>query len=243
MDFRKLIRFKNKSQIKSIFIYNHLGLGDHIILNALIRNIVVINSDVCYSLFVKFRNFESVKFMFSDLPNLTFCVVNNDLEVLEILRDVPRNRIHKIGFDGVTNDFDICFYKQFNFGFENRFNSSILNRNTFVENNLYEKLNLEAGNYIFIHDDISRGLIIDETKFSNYNKIIIIRPFLTSTIFDWCKVLENALEIHCICSSFKALVDSLQLTNPKLFYHHTLSNSNVPRNSTFTTSNLPWKII
>ena len=40
----------------------------------------------------------------------------------------------------------------------------------------------------------------------------------SDTIFDYKKLIENATEIHCIDSSFKHLVESLN-TNATLFYH------------------------
>lgn len=234
--------FKKLLRPKQVFLYNHLGLGDHIILNALIRELVSAKSDVIFTLFVKSRNYESVKFMFSDLKNFTFCVVSSDDEVLCILNSVSNSNIIKIGFNDVTNDFDKFFYKQFNLPFSKRFNKDILNRDFISEDTLFKQLNLEGKEYIFVHDDITRDLIIDDKSISNKD-MQIIRPHITNTIFDWCKVLENAVEIHCMCSSFKALVDSMQLTSPKLFYHHSLSNLNGPRNETFTSSNLKWTII
>ena len=52
---------------KKYFIYHHLGLGDHIILNGLIRNIVDTKS--IYFIFCKKQNIDSIEFMFNDLPS------------------------------------------------------------------------------------------------------------------------------------------------------------------------------
>lgn len=227
---------------RHLYIYNHLGLGDHIIVNSLIREIVKGQSSRTFTLFVKFRNFESVKFMFSDLDNFTYCVVNNDDEVLKILSGIHKSKVIKIGFDNVTNDFDKCFYRNFNVPFSKRFNSNLIRRDFNSEKALFDLLNLQGKEYVFVHDDSTRDLVIDDSLIKGSN-FLIIRPFITNTIFDWCKVLENAAEIHCICSSFKALVDSMQLTKPKLFYHHNLNSLKGPRNDTFTSSNLEWTII
>ena len=53
---------------KKYYIYHHLGLGDHIIVNGLIRKII--KDDGLYFLFCKKHNVDSVEFMFKDLTNL-----------------------------------------------------------------------------------------------------------------------------------------------------------------------------
>jgi hypothetical protein len=236
----KNIFFKN---IKIKYIYHHLGLGDHIILNALVREIIHQNSKNFLILFVKKNNISSVKFMLKDINNINFFLINNDDEVEFFLRNINKKNIIKIGFNNVTPDFDKYFYNQYNIHFSKRFNKDILNRNLESENDLFNSLGLENKEYVFIHDDKNRNLSIDEQYIPHLNNQIIIRPFITNTIFDWCKVIENAKEVHCICSSFKALVDSLQPPKPLLYYYHKVPNTNKSRNETYTTSILPWKII
>ena len=74
----KNIFFKN---INIKYIYHNLGLGDHIILNALVREIIQQNSKNFLILFVKKNNISSVKFMFKDINNINFFLINNDEEV------------------------------------------------------------------------------------------------------------------------------------------------------------------
>lgn len=233
--------FYRKKQFR--FIYHHLGLGDHIILQGLIRHLINKEINHIYVLFVKKRNYTSVQFMFKDLANIKYFVVDSDEDVVDFMKSINDENLIKIGFNNVTPDFDICFYKQMKVDFTERFRIYSSLRNTDIELKLFNKLKLNNKKYIFIHDDKSRNYIIDETKLSISDNILIIRPHITNTIFDWCMVLENATEIHCICSSFKALVDSIQPLKPKLYYYHTLPNSNIPRNETYTSSILKWEII
>ena len=65
---------------KKYYIYHHLGLGDHIIVNGLIRKLI--KDDGLYFLFCKKHNVDSVEFMFKDLTNLKIISVNNDLDVI-----------------------------------------------------------------------------------------------------------------------------------------------------------------
>ena len=48
-------------------------------------------------------------------------------------------------------------------------------------------------------------------------KRIFVEP-ITPIIFDYCKLIENAKEIHAVDSCFHLLADSIS-TNSKLFHH------------------------
>lgn len=225
---------------KQIYIYHHLGLGDHIILNCLVRELVKNHSHSIFYLFCKFQNQSSVKFMLRDLNNLIVIPVSNDLFIKNYFKFIRNNDKIVLGFKNISYQFDIDFYKLNGFDFKIRFCTNPFPRDLESEKKLFSKLNLEAKEYIFVHDDSSRNLIIDEKYFLNRT---VIRPFKTNNIFEWCYIIENAEEVHCICSSFKALVDSIQVTKPKLFYHLNFINNGRARNSTYTTSNLNWEVI
>ena len=51
-----------------ILIHHHLGLGDHIVCNGLVRNLIQKNQ--IYGIFVKKHNVDNVMFMYKDLKNL-----------------------------------------------------------------------------------------------------------------------------------------------------------------------------
>ena len=59
---------------KELYLYHHLGLGDHIICNSLVRHYCKLYDKIY--LFVKSHNYESVKFMYHDLNNIEFIVGN-----------------------------------------------------------------------------------------------------------------------------------------------------------------------
>jgi hypothetical protein len=71
------------------YIYTHLGLGDHVICNGLVRSLVKSNEQYC--LFVKPQNVQTVSFMYKDLPNISFYEAD-DAEVRTFIR---RNKINR----------------------------------------------------------------------------------------------------------------------------------------------------
>lgn len=211
------------------YIYNHLGLGDHIICNGLYREITDVNEE--YTLFVKNHNIETVSFMIRDLSNIKIYGVDNDPDVLQyfISNQISRDSIIYIGFCNIplngAEDFDDTFYVQHNIPFEKRWSSFKCDRNIESEKVLFDKFGVKENEYIFIHDDKSRGYEIDESFIINKN-LPIVRPVigLTKNSFDYCYLMENSIESHFIDSSFRLIFDSLQLRNSNIFFHVNLKN-------------------
>ena len=211
----------------SIQIYHHLGLGDHIICNGLIREISK-KFDVVY-LITKEKYIKSVKYMYRDLHKIILVPVLNDDDAN---KKIDKNiGLIKIGFDKFNRKyevFDQSFYSQVGLDFSHRWKSFYFERNSTQEEHLYRILNPTNEPYIFIHDDPSRLLNIDFVKIrTKYKKIRIYDEIKKTkgklldefTIFDYSMVLERASEIHCIDSSFKNLVDSMANIKAKLYFH------------------------
>lgn len=207
---------------KKYYIYHHLGLGDHIILNGLIRKLI--KKDGIYFLFCKKHNVDSVEFMFNDIDNLHLISVNSDSDVHKFLSSNKINDVIKIGHENLefikrfyNCTWDEAFYRQLNVDFKERWDSFFYNRDDEVEGKLYCELNPDNEKFVLIHNSDSTGTDrIDYTKINPaYKKIFVIK---SETIFDYGKLIEDAEEIHCVDSSFKHIVDSIP-TKGKLFYH------------------------
>lgn len=211
------------------YIYNHLGLGDHVICNGLYRELT--NDDESYTLFVKNHNIETVSFMIKDLSNISIKGVIDDGDVLTYLRDnkIDKNSLILIGFCRIplpgANDFDDTFYIQHNVSFEKRWSSFKCGRDLGSEKKLFDKFNVKEGEYVFIHDDKSRGYEIDESYIIN-KELPIIRPVIgfTKNSFDYCYLMQHSKESHFMDSSFRLIFDSLILRNNNIFFHLNLKN-------------------
>jgi len=226
--------------MEEIYIYHHLGLGDHIICNAIVRHFSKIYDKIY--LFVKKHNFKSVRFMYNDLINIEYIKVNSDIEVESQLLN---KNFMRIGFNYLHKNynryFDKLFFQQLNIDFEKRWLDFYINRNEKNEIILFDKYNIEENRYIFIHDDKSRNFNINES-FIQDKTLKIIRPIgsYTENIFDYCYLLENAKEIHCIDSSFKLIADSIELNSDRLFFHLSYINKD---NKFISSSKKNWIII
>jgi hypothetical protein len=229
------------------YIYHHLGLGDHIICNGLVRSLIKPENE--YTMFVKEHNLTSVKFMYRDLNNLNF-ITGDDVFVRNfITKNKLKNEdliIAGFGRHPKAKSFDESFYLQNNLLFENRWDNFLVIRDKQSENKLFNYFNLNNLDYIFIHDDKSRNYVIDESIF-NKNNLKIIRPIkgVTENIFDYCKIIQNSVESHFIDSSFRLMCDSLNLKTKHIYYHINMKDNIKRNNNKFddSVSKLNFKII
>lgn len=242
--FGIITEIKNKKRMKKqLFIHHHLGLGDHIICNALVRNVVKNYGYEKYFLFCKEQNCETVAFMFRDLSDLQIISIRTDNDV-DILAQMGLPLL-KIGFENVQSaDFDRDFYKQLNIPFEKRWSDFYVERDLEREKKFFSTFNVKEGEYIFIHDDGSRHFNIEENYIIN-KEMPIVRPIkgLTNNSFDYCYLMEKSKEAHFIDSSFRLIFDSLQLKNDDIFYHLHLKGDIMKDYDFISNSKLNFKLI
>ena len=207
-----------------LYIYHHLGLGDHIVCNGILREYSNIFSEI--GLFCKDQYYESINFMYRDLKNLTVIPVkDSDNGVFRYLNknNINWNDVIKIGAYGncwgqdKTITFDKNFYLQSSISFEKRWDSFYFERDIEREDNFFNFLNISFP-YILIHEDRERGFILDR-KYLKSNNIIEINNLLTNNIFDYTKIFQKASEIHVIESCFLFLADSIELETKQIYAH------------------------
>jgi hypothetical protein len=174
------------------YIYHHLGLGDHIICNGLVRHFCELHDEV--TVFCKTHNYENVSYMFRDEPKIKILPLNNDNEVeLYIRNNNLYQNIIKVGFDRLWSSgpktFDIGFYNSINIPFDYRFTKFKFERDYESEKKIIEELNPNNEEYVFVHDDIDRGFSIDKNKIRTDLKII--KNDTKYNFFHMLGVIEN----------------------------------------------------
>jgi len=231
---------------KLLYIHQHLGLGDHIICNGLVRNIYQrITSNI--NLFCKPMYQESVSYMYRDTD--IKIIPLDDHDIGPFLSNIDPENILRVGHHHIMKyiqgtTFDHAFYKQVGLNFQKRWTDFYIKRDEAKEEELYQKIN-PPKEYIFLHDDPSRNFIIDQKHIINKN-LPIIRPDLklTTNMFEYAKVIENASEIHCIDSCFRLFADSFlkESQEQSLFFHFKMLH-NIIKDRTYAQSRLPWKTV
>jgi len=196
-----------------LYIYHHLGMGDHFACNAIVRNYSKLYDKLF--LFVKPANYENVKFMYKDLANIKYLVGDDNFAESIISNKKNALKINCVGKELDCN-FDEYFYRSINMDFEKMWSDYYVERDIRSEKALFDKFNLVENEYIFIQEDASRNLLMDRSKLRT--DLRILESDIQYNIFDYQYILENAREIHLMESSYKCLVDHLNIKGV-LYFH------------------------
>ncbi|MCL4392513.1 hypothetical protein M1413_04245 [Patescibacteria group bacterium] len=208
-----------------IILLHHLGLGDHLICNGMVREYCKTHDRV--AIFSYPKNYTSVSFMFRDVPNLEVMRGDEAFALLFMLNNKFKreyNETKNVGLPHLdmfdSEPMERQFYRLAGLDFAKKWESFHIERDQSREQALFSKMK-PKGDYIFLHDDAARGLAIDHKKVPEHYAVVSPASGLTDNIFDFCSLIEKAKEIHLIESSFMYLVDLLPYTNPeqKLVIH------------------------
>jgi hypothetical protein len=206
------------------YIFHHLGLGDHIICNGMVRHFKEVYGEV--TVFCKPQYFQNVEYMYRDDNKINVLQIGEHSDIEEYIKknNLKDDTIIVWYREKKGKSFDECFYDLVNIPFEYRFTKFNFVRNQKKEEEVYNELNPSGQPYIYVHDDLSRGYGIDRNKIvSNLNIIENNEKFL---LFDMLKIIENAEEIHVMQTSMKELISSYFLDKPKIFLHWYVRNYN-----------------
>ena len=248
--------------MKKVYIYHHLGLGDHISCNGLVRTIVNKNKNNIYYLFCKNSLADTIRFMYRDLGNIKVKPIKSihaDKEIEKYLLKLKnKSKIIKIGFQNYNKiyakinlknnpvTYDMVFYKQMGINYKNRFTNCYWKRNKKEENRVYRKLiKNPKKKYLFVHDEPSLDYKIDQSFFSKGYEVI--KNDKNEILFNLAKVLENASELHLMESSIRNMAESLDLKAKNKFLYIWRRKDMAPRydykQKKIIGSRKNWKII
>lgn len=221
--------------MSDLYIHHHLGLGDMIHCNGLVRDILSNRAqhDRIF-VFSKNRFKSSVEWMYRDEPRIHIVGVNNagDYETRQVdnfLSKIPDAEFLRIGHEFYTPTSklnldpadqwtcDMIFYKQLNMPYSWRFSKCHWKRDLEEEERVFKKLAPSNSDYIFIHDDPARGFIIDESVTGS--SLPVVRNDMAEMIFHFGLLLERAKEIHVMESSFRCMIETLDTKNTRLVFH------------------------
>lgn len=214
------------------YIYHHWGLGDHIICNGMVRHYYETDNDI--RLFCNKRNVSNIEYMYRDLNKIELHPFDYDDECVKYIKDnhIEKDLIeigHKKCNRSLNISFDMDFYRIAGLDFSIRFKKFYIERDHKKEDEVFNKLNSNNEKFIFVHDDPSKGYSINISKINTKYKVI--RNDMQFLVFNYIKLIERAEEVHFMQSSFKELICSYMLEQPKLYQHNYVRNYNAYMNS------------
>jgi len=198
-----------------IFIDHHLGMGDTIVHNGLVRKISEENPDDEVYVLSKFQYFENVKFMYRDNKKIVV-ISNSDTNFNDLKFDIKISTyLSEFNYDCY---FDDAFYMTAKMNPEVKKEYFYLFRDENRENEVFEQLITSQGivDYTFLHEKKDGGIRIDRNRIET--KLPIVCASEEYSIFDLLKVIENAKSVNLISSAFLSLM-MCKKYNKNIFAH------------------------
>jgi hypothetical protein len=228
-------------------------MGDHIICAGIYRNLSLENDLIIIP--TTLTNLGNLKQLLSGVSNSRIQLYKSSYDNLimdahAVLLNKLKFGVLRLGYSG--RDFfvnpkmrlDENFYMQAGVNLSERWDSFKIERDYERESQLFDLLVPKDGPYIFLHEDPTRNFIIDRTKLPINIPIVKPDPSLSKqfTVFDYLKIIENSTEIHCIESSFCALIESMQYDIPKFAHRYARPEAKSDYRQEFTYRS-KWEIL
>ena len=216
-----------ESKLPHCYIYTHFEMGDSIICNGLIRHLLTKIDHI--TLFGKKKLEESMRWMYRDCSDVSLIFFETYEEANAYIQKNNPRPILKYGFEYISHyehlklsglPFDAMYYQLANLPPSLRWDGFHVQRDMEREKAFFNTFGIKENEYIFVHDMYSTGpaFMKSDIFLPSYP---IIKPIegKTENIFDYLYLIENAKEIHCVCSAFKNLIDSMTTIKCPLFFH------------------------
>lgn len=218
-----------------LYIHHHLGLGDMIHCNGMVRALLEQRraSGVRAFVFSKNCHKAAADWMYRNEPRIQVIGIDEHGDEVGQVNAVV-SRMKDIEFIRVGHEFydltarlnmdekdhwtcDMIFYRQLGMPYEWRYTKCYWKRDLEEEERVYRKLAPPDSEYVFVHDDPSRGFVITEKQVGS--KLPIVRNDISENIFHFGTLLEKAKEVHVMESSIRCMIESLDTDGVKLVFY------------------------
>lgn len=245
---------------ENIFFDGCVGLGDAIVMNAIVHKYARNCDKLYYPSSPQFL--DTLTCLYRDYPNIEVWRFYNPLqeeifvETNHLFRvrstGLITSEIHRIGCEPerIQVHWPQQIYENFDIPFKERYLGFKMPKHIEGCEELYQTLTQGDDDYVLVHryaSDHPTGIPIDIPGFRAQKglppkKIIEIQEGQTTNMLQYKTLIERASEIHCIPSSFFNLVDSMITDIPAVaFFHDIRKNSLMKVNSNW--NNHRWDII
>lgn len=214
-------------------IIHHLGLGDQIMLNGMIRHFA--EDDIVYT-FCKTCHVESVEFMYRDNKNIRLIPVDNT-NPREIWSKVPKGedvQVIPLATYGMDDRSWSVFTNVANWAHGVYLQAKVNPLYMYTKFRVIRDKSIELPpptdkDYIFVHDDPERNRNIKvETDLHVYkpqSKVIDERKEFFQcdhpNIFSYIGLIEKAKEVHCMNSSYNWMIELMKIGDKSKNFFHT----------------------
>lgn len=212
---------------ESVYIYHHLGVGDTLLCNGLVRTYAKEFDKVFVFSFP--HNAEITNYMYRDNPSIqvlpmaepdirSWVRINEGNENVVVAGHSPEY-FRKLDVEKAFT-FEAGFYETAGIPLMNKWKEFYVERNYEAEEKAFELAGIKKGEvFNFVHDDPERHRNFRPELIDRSVKTIHPAQLQEIKIFDFRGVLEAAKEIHVHNSSFANFIDTIELDHDGLYYH------------------------
>lgn len=232
----------------TISIVHHLGLGDQIMLNGMVRHFAE-KDDV--RIFCKKNQEPSIRFMYRDLGDKVD-VFTVDSDDPKLIWSNIKGRVIPLATYGIPDqpwkmlmhgDPSILLNWAHSIYIQAGIPPKYMYSKFRVDRDVNSEIN-ETGDFVFIHDDPERGMNIVTDNGMREFRITRDRLSKNPNIFDYISVIENAKEVHCMDSCYAWMIELMELGNPSRNFLHVNTKVNYsPRMVHTVFSEDVWTLI
>ncbi|MEI7766674.1 MAG: hypothetical protein WCJ97_04450 [Phycisphaerae bacterium] len=211
--------------MEKLYLRLNIGLGDLIIFSPMVRYYA--SKYIVYTP-VRKHNLPTFNRLFKSCDNINACMVDSgehgDNQSDQLADEYKKAGCHVISqswnvYDTIQTGlrFDELFYAENKLNFDDRWGKFEVTRDREREDEVYNTI-VKSEKYIFLHDDAARNLKLDTSLLPDGVSVVRPEPGVSDTIVDYLTVMERAVEIHGMDSSFALLADSV-IDNKKMYLH------------------------
>ena len=222
--------------MSSITILHHLGLGDQIMLNGMVRHFAE-NENV--NIFVKQNHEKSVEFMYKDIRDRVNIIPIDNVNPSYIRSKIPKgSRVLPLATYGMNDATWNVYTSATNWAhgvyLQAKVNPLYMYSKFKIVRDPSSEIQINKSDYIFVHDDHERNRHIninsDKFIYRPHSKIVDKKNLFFESnnynIFDYVSLIENANEVHCIDSSYAWMIEMMKLGNKsKNFLHVSIKSA------------------
>ena len=231
-----------------VVMWHRAGLGDHLVAAGLVNYLSGIYSRV-YVVCSNPANLETLKFLYRQLPTVEVIDFDtpSERQVYQLAADKGA-RILTAMFDYVYHTWSTCWvacYEEYSLPYSTRYSFWPAPGDGPRSDELYDQLVDPTRPYRVVHNSYSGGVL--ETVLPDVGpewQTILITPEVTSNLFDWCRILTNANQIHVVDSSVLHLLFSLgSQIQGEVYFHHIRPHSDINLDLDILSRDPQWKLI
>ena len=205
-------------------IVPHMGLGDMIILNGMVRTACRSRDDVM--LVAKKAYANSMRSLFCNIPNLRLKFVEECHELyandFRLVHDIMAMGYELLAMGTHTTQewrsldpiWSRALYRQVGMDPDLMYDEFHVSRNLDREALMLHVVHNAVGKmYVVVHDDPRRGYVIDRACLPHGLPIVHVDDtrWRSDNIFDYAQVIDNAVQFHGFDSCFMLMADFLHL--------------------------------